>query len=33
MITIKKGQGCGNRPLVSGTVGKREDGTKSIQWM
>ena len=28
MITIKKGQGCGNRPLISGTVGKREGETK-----
>lgn len=28
MIIVKKGKGCGNRPLISGTVGKREDGTR-----
>jgi len=28
MIIVKKGQGCGNRPLISGTIGKREDGTR-----
>ena len=28
MITIKQGPGCWNRPLISGTVGTREDGTR-----
>lgn len=28
MIIVKKGQGCGNRPLINGTVGKREDGKR-----
>ena len=28
MIIVKKGQGCGNRPLISGTVGKRKNGTR-----
>lgn len=28
MIIVKKGQGCGNRPLIDGTVGKRENGER-----
>ena len=28
MIIIKKGQSCGNRPLIEGSVGKRENGEK-----
>lgn len=28
MIIVKKGQGCGNRPLIEGTVGKRENGER-----
>ncbi len=28
MIIVKTGQGCGNKPLILGTIGKREDGTR-----
>ncbi len=28
MIIVIKGQGCGNKPLISGTIGKREDGKR-----
>lgn len=28
MIIVKKGQGCGNKPLISGTIGKRENGIR-----
>jgi hypothetical protein len=28
MIIVSKGKGCGNQPMVSGTIGKRENGKR-----